>query len=73
MPKVLQGKVNAYAEMNYADALMVLSACFNGGSATTVMDEERFVSSTFFTRVWMRQEENQYLINNIKEFKRLLE
>ena len=73
MPKVLQGKVNAYAETNHADALMVLSACFNGGSATTVTDAERFVSSTFFTRVWMRQEENQYLINNIKEFKKLLE
>ncbi|PMD33806.1 phytanoyl-CoA dioxygenase family protein [Hyaloscypha variabilis F] len=62
-----------YAEMNPGDAFMVLSACFHGGSANTTVDEERLVYSTFFTRGWMRQEENQYLANDIEEIKKLPE
>jgi hypothetical protein len=59
--------------MHHTDAFMVLSACFQGGSATTITDEERFIYSTFFTRVWMRQEENQYLADDTEEIKKLLE
>jgi ectoine hydroxylase-related dioxygenase (phytanoyl-CoA dioxygenase family) len=59
--------------MNPGDAFMVLSACFHGGSANTTVDEERLVYSTFFTRGWMRQEENQYLANDIEEIKKLPE
>ena len=63
---VLQGKANVYAETNHTDALMVLSACFHVGSATTITDEERIVYSAFFTRVWMRQE-NRHDIEESKK------
>ena len=45
---------------------MMLSGTFHGGSANKTKSEERLVYSTFFTRSWLRQEENQYLANDAK-------
>jgi ectoine hydroxylase-related dioxygenase (phytanoyl-CoA dioxygenase family) len=60
-----------YAELAPGDGFMILSGCFHGGSANTTKDEERLVFSTFSTRGWMRQEENQYLANEIEKIKEL--
>lgn len=50
---------------------MMLSGCFHGGSANTTEDENRILLSTFSTRGWLRQEENQYLSNSIESIKDL--
>lgn len=44
----------------------MLSGCFHGGSPNTTKDEERIVLSTFSTRGYLRQEENQYLSNSME-------
>ncbi|KAJ9499880.1 hypothetical protein H2202_004870 [Exophiala xenobiotica] len=59
------------AELNPGDAFMMLSGCFHGGSANTTEDEDRILLSTFSTRGWLRQEENQYLANSIESIKDL--
>lgn len=60
-----------HAELNPGDAFMMLSGCFHGGSANKTADEERLLFSCFYTRSWMRQEENQYLANDIEKIKEL--
>ena len=50
-----------YAELEPGDALMFFSGCYHGASANTTEDEERLMYSTFTTRGYLRQEENQYL------------
>jgi ectoine hydroxylase-related dioxygenase (phytanoyl-CoA dioxygenase family) len=60
-----------HAELNPGDAFMMLSGCFHGGSANTTTDEDRVLLSTFNTRGWMRQEENQYLANSMESIKEL--
>ena len=60
-----------YAELNPGDGLMVLAGCYHGGSANRTKDEERLLYSTFTTRGYLRQEENQYLANEVNEIKRL--
>ncbi|KAI9666424.1 MAG: hypothetical protein M1821_004360 [Bathelium mastoideum] len=62
-----------YAELEPGDGFMMLSGCFHGGSANTTENEERLVYSTFSTRGWMRQEENQYLANDIEKIRELPE
>ena len=62
-----------YAELEPGDGFMMLSGCFHGGSANKTKDEERLVYSTFSTRGWMRQEENQYLANDIEKIRELPE
>ncbi len=59
------------AELDPGDAFMMLSGCFHGGSANTTKDEYRILLSTFSTRGWLRQEENQYLANSIESIKDL--
>lgn len=51
-----------YAELEPGDAFIFLSSCFHGGSANTTENEERLMYSCFFTRSYLRQEENQYLV-----------
>jgi ectoine hydroxylase-related dioxygenase (phytanoyl-CoA dioxygenase family) len=63
----------SYAELGPGDGFMMLSGCYHGGSANTTMNEERLVFSTFSTRGWMRQEENQYLANDTEKVKELPE
>ncbi|KAF1960674.1 phytanoyl-CoA dioxygenase family protein [Byssothecium circinans] len=60
-----------YAELEPGDGFMVLSGCYHGGSANTTADEERLLYSTFTTRGYLRQEENQYLSNDPKVIKEL--
>ncbi|KAI9703844.1 MAG: hypothetical protein M1836_007616 [Candelina mexicana] len=60
-----------YAELEPGDGFMVLSGCYHGGSANKTANEERLVYSTFTTRGWLRQEENQYLANDVEKVKEL--
>ncbi|OQV00661.1 hypothetical protein CLAIMM_06128 [Cladophialophora immunda] len=71
-----------YAELEPGDGFMVLSGCFHGGSANKtdqpnengeVVPEERLVYSTFMTRGYLRQEENQYLVNPVEKVRELPE
>ena len=48
-------------ELEPGDSLMMFSGCYHGASANTTQDEERLIYSTFSTRGYLRQEENQYL------------
>lgn len=60
-----------HAELNPGDAFMMLSGCFHGGSANSTTDEDRVLLSTFNTRGWLRQEENQYLANSLDSIRKL--
>lgn len=60
-----------YAELEPGDGFMVMAGCYHGGSANTTADEERLLYSTFSTRGWCRQEENQYLANEVEKIKEL--
>lgn len=60
-----------YAELEPGDGFMVMAGCYHGGSANTTADEERLVYSTFSTRGYCRQEENQYLANDVEKVKQL--
>ncbi|OCT52525.1 phytanoyl-CoA dioxygenase family protein [Cladophialophora carrionii] len=71
-----------YAELEPGDGFMVLSGCFHGGSANktnqpgedgVIREEERLVYSTFMTRGYLRQEENQYLVNPVEKVRELPE
>ncbi|KIX09741.1 uncharacterized protein Z518_00822 [Rhinocladiella mackenziei CBS 650.93] len=71
-----------YAELEPGDGLMMLSGCFHGGSANMtdqpnadgeVKLEERLVYSTFMTKGYLRQEENQYLIHDLDKIRKLPE
>ncbi|KAM0545393.1 hypothetical protein ACHAPJ_011377 [Fusarium lateritium] len=50
-----------YAEMDPGDAFIFLSSCFHGGSANQTTNQERLMYSCFYTKGFLRQEENQYL------------
>ncbi|EXJ79519.1 hypothetical protein A1O3_07798 [Capronia epimyces CBS 606.96] len=58
-----------YAELNPGDAFIMLSSCFHGGSANTTDNDERLVYTTFMTKGFLRQEENQYLNNDPEKLK----
>ena len=60
-----------FAELEPGDALMMFSGCFHAGSANTTADEERQLYSTFTCRGWCRQEENQYLANEVEKVKQM--
>lgn len=60
-----------YAELEVGDAFMMLSGCYHGGSANKTTNEERLVYSTFMTRGYLRQEENQYMANDWEAIKKL--
>lgn len=60
-----------YAELDPGDGFIVMAGCYHGGSANTTANEERLVYSTFSTRGWCRQEENQYLANDVEKIKEL--
>lgn len=60
-----------YAELNPGDAFMMLSGCFHAGSANTTENEDRILLSTFNTRAWLRQEENQFLANSLDSIRGL--
>ncbi|QKX55224.1 uncharacterized protein TRUGW13939_02316 [Talaromyces rugulosus] len=58
-----------YAELQPGDAFLMLASCYHGGSANTTADEERLVYSCFMTKGFLRQEENQYLVNSLEQVK----
>ena len=60
-----------YAELSPGDAFIMLSGCYHGSSANTTSDEERLVYSTASIRGWYRQEENQFLANEVERIKEL--
>jgi ectoine hydroxylase-related dioxygenase (phytanoyl-CoA dioxygenase family) len=60
-----------YAKLDPGDGFMVLSGCYHGGSANATENEERLLYSTFTTRGYLRQEENQYIANEIEKIKTL--
>lgn len=49
------------------DGFIVLAGCYQGGSANTTADEERLL----YSRGYLRQEENQYLANDVERIKEL--
>ena len=49
---------------------MMLSGVYHGGSKNTT-GESRVVWTTHTTRGWIRQDENQYLCNDLKKIKKL--
>ncbi|KAL4928916.1 phytanoyl-CoA dioxygenase family protein [Aspergillus undulatus] len=48
-------------ELEKGDGLIMLASLFHGGGNNTTTDQYRLVYSTFATRGYLRQEENQYL------------
>ena len=48
-------------ELDKGDALILLSSVYHGGGNNTTEDQYRLSFSTFVTRGYLRQEENQYL------------
>ena len=60
-----------YAEMEPGNGFMMLAGCCHGGSANRTDNEERLLYSTFTTRGYLRQEENQYLANDVEQIKKL--
>lgn len=60
-----------FAEMEKGDAFFMLASCFHGGSANRTTDEERLIFSSFMTRGYLRQEENQYLVVDKEKMKKL--
>jgi len=55
----------AYAEMSPGDAFMMLGGVFHGAGANRTLDQERLVYAAFACRGFLRQEENQYLANDL--------
>lgn len=60
-----------FAELEPGDAFMMFSGCFHAGSANTTAQEERQLYLTFTCRGWCRQEENQYLANDVEKVKQM--
>lgn len=58
-----------YAELEPGDAFIFLSSCFHGGSANRTTDQERLMYSCFYTKGFLRQEENQYLAADFGKIK----
>lgn len=50
-----------HAEMEKGDAFIMLASVFHGGGHNQTEDESRLIFSTFMTRGYLRQEENQFL------------
>ncbi|KAF2726970.1 PhyH-domain-containing protein [Polyplosphaeria fusca] len=50
-----------HAEMDKGDAFIMLASTFHGGGTNSTKDEQRLMFSTFVTRGYLRQEENQFL------------
>ena len=57
-------------ELQPGDGVMMLSGTYHGGSKNQT-DESRAVWSAVTTRGYLRQEENQYLCNDVEKIKKL--
>lgn len=61
----------AHAEMQPGDAFIMLGGCYHGAGSNTTPVEERLVYAAFATRGYLRQEENQYLANDLNKIRDL--
>ncbi|KAL6703558.1 hypothetical protein ACN47E_009503 [Coniothyrium glycines] len=61
----------AHAEMQPGDAFFMLGGVYHGAGSNTTVDEERLVYAAFATRGYLRQEENQYLANDLAKIRAL--
>jgi ectoine hydroxylase-related dioxygenase (phytanoyl-CoA dioxygenase family) len=59
------------AEINRGDALIILGSVYHGGGANTTDNERRLVLTCGVTCSYLRQEENQYLANEVENIRRL--
>jgi ectoine hydroxylase-related dioxygenase (phytanoyl-CoA dioxygenase family) len=59
--------------MEPGDAFMMLGGTYHGAGANTTEDQERLVYAAFATRGYLRQEENQYLANDLDKIRQLPE
>lgn len=57
--------------MQLGDAFMMLGGTYHGAGANTTSGEERLVYAAFATRGYLRQEENQYLANDLERIREL--
>ncbi|KAI8934780.1 hypothetical protein NX059_008467 [Plenodomus lindquistii] len=64
-------EVFAHAEMQPGDAFFMLGGSYHGAGENTTTDEERLVYAAFATRGYLRQEENQYLANDLDKIREL--
>ena len=60
-----------HAEMMPGDAFFMLGGVYHGAGSNTTTDEERLVYAAFATRGHLRQEENQYLANDLDKIAEL--
>jgi ectoine hydroxylase-related dioxygenase (phytanoyl-CoA dioxygenase family) len=61
----------AHAEMMPGDAFFMLGGVYHGAGSNVTADEERLVYAAFATRGYLRQEENQYLANDLSKIAEL--
>ncbi|CAO2651068.1 Nn.00g093650.m01.CDS01 [Neocucurbitaria sp. VM-36] len=61
----------SHAEMMPGDAFFMLGGVYHGAGANTMVNEERLVYAAFATRGYLRQEENQYLANDLNKIREL--
>ena len=61
----------SHAEMLPGDVFFMLGGVYHGAGANTTLDEERLVYAAFATRGYLRQEENQYLANDLNKIREL--
>lgn len=61
----------AHAEMQPGDAFFMLGGVYHGAGENTTVDQERLVYAAFATRGYLRQEENQYLANDLDKIREL--
>ncbi|KAF7171817.1 hypothetical protein CNMCM6106_006166 [Aspergillus hiratsukae] len=59
------------AELDVGDILIILGSVYHGGGANTTTDERRMVVTCGVTCSYLRQEENQYLANDVERIRRL--
>lgn len=57
--------------MSPGDAFMMLGGTYHGAGANTTVNEERLVYVALATRRYLRQEEIQYLANDLEKIKEL--
>lgn len=60
-----------YAELEPGDAFVMLSGVYHAAGANRTKDQERLILSAATTRGWLRQEENQYLANEMEAIREL--
>lgn len=59
------------AEIERGDGLIILGSVYHGGGANTTEDEHRLVVTCGVTCSYLRQEENQYLANDVQRIRKL--